>query len=137
MSGDLAPKGWRTQPRGNTSKTLPPATDRKIDDMDDHHEDDWAQGARMRIAARAYKAGRFTYVDLSPPRHTRQCSGNVTDTAHGWLASSASRCASISDIPHSRQASYLSCRRTWSGSKLLCFISDMRRAIHLTQTRSR
>jgi hypothetical protein len=25
-------------------------------------DDDWAQGARMRIAGRGYKAGRFTYV---------------------------------------------------------------------------
>ena len=39
-----------------------PRYDRKIDD-----EDDWAQGARMRIAGRGYKAGRFTYVGLPPP----------------------------------------------------------------------
>jgi hypothetical protein len=36
---------------------LAPRYDRKIDD-----KDDWAQGARMRIVGRGYKAGRFTYV---------------------------------------------------------------------------
>ena len=52
----------------HTSKTLPPGYHRKIDD-----KDDWAQGARMRIVGRGYKAGRFTYVGnaaLSPPPDT-------------------------------------------------------------------
>jgi hypothetical protein len=52
-----------------------PRYDRKIDD-----KDDWAQGARMPIAGRGYKAGRLTYIGnaaLSPPSDTD------TDTSPG------------------------------------------------------
>jgi hypothetical protein len=54
------------------ARPCPSATDQKIDDEDDddHH---WAQGARMRIAGRGYKAGRFTYLGnaaLPPPPDT-------------------------------------------------------------------
>jgi hypothetical protein len=65
----------------------------------ERRRDDWAQAARMRIAGRGYKAGRFTYVcnaALPPPPDTDPPQPTYAVSKASRFISSSSLCSSSS-----------------------------------------